>query len=281
MDVPRGPDMVFLYRRALLDYWAEGNETLGHLVTHVLVHEIGHHFGLSDADMAQHRGLRRRLRCHTSAADGRSAASRRLQSRREPAKVTSKSSGTDDEGFWHLRGSTSSQATTPVGCAGSAHPVGRRVALADASRGPTPEEYVAHVGGDAKLVPAGELKLDGRKLLCGQRPTVIDNNLDDYGAAYPGFLILNQKLLGRVSTPVKLWIHAHECGHQFRGPDEETGRLLRRAARARPELADAGGPGGGVPLHLPGQGRQHAFLGLAPLRGHAPVLRRSDPEISL
>ena len=52
MDLPRGPDMVFLYRRALLDYWAESEETLGHLVTHVLVHEIGHHFGLSDADMA-------------------------------------------------------------------------------------------------------------------------------------------------------------------------------------------------------------------------------------
>jgi predicted Zn-dependent protease with MMP-like domain len=52
MDVGRTPDMVFLYRRPLLDYWAEGEETLGHLVTHVLVHEIGHHFGLSDADMA-------------------------------------------------------------------------------------------------------------------------------------------------------------------------------------------------------------------------------------
>ena len=51
MDPPREPDMVFLYRRAILDYWAEGEETLGHLVTHVLVHEIGHHFGLSDADM--------------------------------------------------------------------------------------------------------------------------------------------------------------------------------------------------------------------------------------
>ena len=51
MDVPRGPDMVFLYRRPLLDYWAEGEEALGHLVAHVLVHEIGHHFGLSDADM--------------------------------------------------------------------------------------------------------------------------------------------------------------------------------------------------------------------------------------
>lgn len=53
MDLPRGPDMVFLYRRPMLDYWAESEETLGHLVTHVLVHEIGHHFGLSDVDMAE------------------------------------------------------------------------------------------------------------------------------------------------------------------------------------------------------------------------------------
>jgi predicted Zn-dependent protease with MMP-like domain len=45
------PNMVWLYRRPLLDYWAEHEETLGSLVTHVLVHEIGHHFGLSDADM--------------------------------------------------------------------------------------------------------------------------------------------------------------------------------------------------------------------------------------
>jgi predicted Zn-dependent protease with MMP-like domain len=48
----RMPNMVFLYRRPILDYWAEHEETLGHLVTHVLVHEIGHHFGLSDEDMA-------------------------------------------------------------------------------------------------------------------------------------------------------------------------------------------------------------------------------------
>ena len=45
------PNAVWLYRRPLLDYWAEHDETLGHLVTHVLVHEIGHHFGLSDDDM--------------------------------------------------------------------------------------------------------------------------------------------------------------------------------------------------------------------------------------
>ena len=46
------PNTVHLYRRAILDYWAENpDETLGHIVTHVLVHEIGHHFGFSDDDM--------------------------------------------------------------------------------------------------------------------------------------------------------------------------------------------------------------------------------------
>jgi predicted Zn-dependent protease with MMP-like domain len=50
-ETGRLPNMVFLYRRAILDYWAEHDETLGSIVTHVLVHEIGHHFGLSDDDM--------------------------------------------------------------------------------------------------------------------------------------------------------------------------------------------------------------------------------------
>jgi predicted Zn-dependent protease with MMP-like domain len=53
MDVTSLPDMVFLYRRPILDYWSEHEETLGGVITHVLVHEIGHHFGLSDADMAR------------------------------------------------------------------------------------------------------------------------------------------------------------------------------------------------------------------------------------
>jgi hypothetical protein len=88
--------------------------------------------------------------------------------------------------------------------------------------GPTPEEYVAHVGGDAKIVEPGGVKLDGFRMTCGQRPTVMDNQLDDYGAAYPGFLILNPRLMSKVPTVVKKWIFAHECGHQFRGPDEET-----------------------------------------------------------
>lgn len=48
---PPLPEMVFLYRRALLDWWCEEEVELESLVRHVLIHEIGHHFGFSDADM--------------------------------------------------------------------------------------------------------------------------------------------------------------------------------------------------------------------------------------
>lgn len=51
MDVPEGPDLIFLYRRPLLDYWCESGEDLYVLVRHVLIHEVGHHFGFSDDDM--------------------------------------------------------------------------------------------------------------------------------------------------------------------------------------------------------------------------------------
>lgn len=44
-------NMIFLYRRPLLDYWCESGEELGHLVRHVIIHEVGHHFGFSDDDM--------------------------------------------------------------------------------------------------------------------------------------------------------------------------------------------------------------------------------------
>jgi predicted Zn-dependent protease with MMP-like domain len=50
-DTAALPDMIHLYRRAILDEWAEGGEALETLVAHVLIHEVGHHFGLSDADM--------------------------------------------------------------------------------------------------------------------------------------------------------------------------------------------------------------------------------------
>ena len=45
------PERVRLFRRPILDEWADGSDTLEHLVAHVLVHEVGHHFGLTDEDM--------------------------------------------------------------------------------------------------------------------------------------------------------------------------------------------------------------------------------------
>ncbi|MEK7265924.1 MAG: metallopeptidase family protein [Pseudomonadota bacterium] len=51
-DIPSGPNHVHLYRQPILAEWIDdGETTLGHLIRHVLVHEIGHHFGLSDEDM--------------------------------------------------------------------------------------------------------------------------------------------------------------------------------------------------------------------------------------
>ncbi len=51
LDPAAMPDMVFLYRRPILDYWCETGESLDDIVRHVLIHEIGHHFGFSDEDM--------------------------------------------------------------------------------------------------------------------------------------------------------------------------------------------------------------------------------------
>jgi len=48
---PEDIDMIFLYRRPILDYSCDSGEDLSHVVRHVLIHEIGHHFGLSDEDM--------------------------------------------------------------------------------------------------------------------------------------------------------------------------------------------------------------------------------------
>jgi predicted Zn-dependent protease with MMP-like domain len=49
--VPREASVVFLYRRPILDEWSDSQITLGDIVTHVLIHEIGHHFGFSDEDL--------------------------------------------------------------------------------------------------------------------------------------------------------------------------------------------------------------------------------------
>jgi hypothetical protein len=57
-------------------------------------------------------------------------------------------------------------------------------------------------------------------MTCGPFPTVLDPDLDDFGAAPEGFVILNPRLFGGLSVPVKLWIFSHECAHQTVGSDE-------------------------------------------------------------
>jgi predicted Zn-dependent protease with MMP-like domain len=53
LDTPQDVDMIFLYRRPILDYWCETGEDLMRVIRHVLIHEAGHHFGFSDEDMAR------------------------------------------------------------------------------------------------------------------------------------------------------------------------------------------------------------------------------------
>lgn len=93
--------------------------------------------------------------------------------------------------------------------------------LSQGSKGPTAEKYAADVGNGAQVVPSGGLKIGGVRVWCGRRPTVLDRTLDDYGAAYPRFLILHPDRMARLPGVVQLWIYSHECGHQFRGADEE------------------------------------------------------------
>lgn len=99
--------------------------------------------------------------------------------------------------------------------------------------GPTLDAYLKEVGSDAKVVPHGQLKIDGRSVNCGTRPTVLNPNFDSWGGAFPGFVILNTKKIGGLSTQVKLYIYSHECGHQFEGADETKADLfaIRRGVK--------------------------------------------------
>jgi hypothetical protein len=99
--------------------------------------------------------------------------------------------------------------------------------------GPTVEQYLKDAGPDVKFVAHGSLKIDGRSVNCGKRPTVLNPNFDSWGGAFPGFLILNSKKIEGLSTQVKLYIYSHECGHQFEGPDETKADLfaIRRGVK--------------------------------------------------
>lgn len=92
----------------------------------------------------------------------------------------------------------------------------------DKLRHPSPSDYLAIAGKGAKLVPPGELDVDGFKPMCGKFPTILDPGLDDHQASFHGFIILNPRRFARETSTVKLWIYSMGCGFQFRGPHVAT-----------------------------------------------------------
>jgi len=82
------------------------------------------------------------------------------------------------------------------------------------------DDYMAAKGGEATLIPAGQLRYHGEPFSCGRFPTVFNAKLDDYGAAYFGFILINPARFETLSLILKRYAYAHECGHQYVGYDE-------------------------------------------------------------
>lgn len=109
-----------------------------------------------------------------------------------------------------------------IGIADSQGQTGARQGAAPPPNSPPTDQlygYLKGQGRKGRFVPAGELRIENQRVICGQRPTVLDKGLDDLAAAYQGFIILNPDRMARLPLAVKLWGHAQACGHNFRGPE--------------------------------------------------------------
>ncbi len=84
---------------------------------------------------------------------------------------------------------------------------------------PTVHQYILSEPG-ALYVDPTHYKIDHYKPHCEGRPTVLDENFESWGGAYPGFIIMNPRAIKALSTTVKLYIYEHECGHQYTGVNE-------------------------------------------------------------
>lgn len=70
------------------------------------------------------------------------------------------------------------------------------------------------------MVAPGKLKLAGRYMSCGRTPTLMSHTFWDYGGAKKGMIILNPSKLEELTDAARLYVYAHECGHQLLGPKE-------------------------------------------------------------
>ena len=129
---------------------------------------------------------------------------------------------------------------------------------------------------DVKFVAHGSLKIDGKSVNCGKRPTVMNPNFDSWGGAFPGFVILNNKKISGLSTEVKLYIYSHECGHQFEGPDETKADLFAIRRGVKWGWLDAQGMEDICTFISTAQGRFGASAWPATLRDHAQILSGAD-----
>ncbi len=84
----------------------------------------------------------------------------------------------------------------------------------------TPAPQQLQSAPEEKMLPAGKLKLAGRSMRCGRTPTLISHSFWDYGGAKKGMIILNPSKLDGLSEAVRLYVYAHECGHQVNGANE-------------------------------------------------------------
>jgi hypothetical protein len=101
----------------------------------------------------------------------------------------------------------------------------------DEAKPPSPEEYAKYHG--AQVVPAGAFVVNGRRLVCGKRPTVIDRKLDDVSAAYPRFTIVNPDRFARLTPTTKFFFYYVACRFTFIGhlTDDADCYAARRGSR--------------------------------------------------
>ena len=103
------------------------------------------------------------------------------------------------------------------------------------AKAPSVSQYMNLAGPQTKEIPHGAMTIDGVRVNCGTRPTVLNPKFDSWGGAFPGFLIMNTAKIRGLTTQVKLYIYSHECGHQFAnvGADETKADLfaIRRGVR--------------------------------------------------
>lgn len=78
----------------------------------------------------------------------------------------------------------------------------------------------AEAAPDDKIVAAGKFRLAGRVMSCLGTPTLLSPSFWDYGGATRGMIIINPAKLAALPLAVRLYVYAHECGHQIFGPRE-------------------------------------------------------------